>query len=195
MTRIPDRPVVPAKAGSFSRGLQPCIPLLLSLVLAMPVLAARAQDAPLPAWNQLSDAQRDELIAPLRDRWDRSPEDRAHMLERAQRWRSMSPADRKDAERGMRRWERMDPARRAQMQVLFDKTRDMPPQQRRETFALFRALLPLDAAHREALLKQWKAMTPAQRDAWVDAHEPPRRGPGPKHGSSPGPDDHGPDDD
>ena len=186
MTHTPHRSVVPAKAGSFSRGLQPCIPLLLSLVLAMPVLAARAQDAPLPAWNQLSDAQRDELIAPLRDRWDRSPEDRAHMLERAQRWRSMSPADRKDAERGMRRWERMDPARRAQMQVLFDKTRDMPPEQRHMTFALFRALLPLDAAGRKALLQQWKAMTPAQRETWMETHEPPHHGPGGKHGPGPG---------
>jgi hypothetical protein len=74
------------------------------------------------------------------------------------------------------------------MQVLFDKTRGMPPEQRRETFALFRALLPLDAAQREALLKQWKAMTPAQRESWMETHQPPHRGHGPKHG-------HGPDDD
>ena len=169
---------------------------LLPLVLLSAALSANAQQTPstsLPAWDRLSDAQRAELIAPLRDRWDRSPEDRAHMLERAQRWRSMSPADRKDAERGMRRWERMDPAKRAQMQVLFDKTRDMPPEQRHATFALYRALLPLDAAHRDALLKQWKAMTPAQRDAWIDAREPPRHGSGSKRG--PRPDDRGPDDD
>ena len=169
---------------------------LLPLVLLSAALSANAQQTPstsLPAWDRLSDAQRAELIAPLRDRWDRSPEDRAHMLERAQRWRSMSPADRKDAERGMRRWERMDPTRRAQMQVLFEKTRGMPPEQRHETFALFRALLPLDAAHRAELLEQWKAMTPAQRDAWTDAHEPPHHGPGQKHG--PARDGHGPDQD
>ena len=170
-------------------------PIRLLLLLLLPALSAHAQQSAiaLPAWDRLSDAQRAELIAPLRDRWDRSPEDRAHMLERAQRWRSMSPADRKDAERGMRRWERMDPAKRAQMQVLFDKTRDMPPQQRHATFVLFRALLPLDATHRQALLKQWKAMTPAQRDAWMDAHEPPHRRPGQMHG--PGRDGHGPDQD
>ncbi|MFT3896834.1 MAG: DUF3106 domain-containing protein [Thermomonas sp.] len=164
---------------------------LLLLVLLSASLSTNAQQASaaLPAWDQLSDAQRTELVAPLRDHWDRAPEERAHMLERAQRWRSMSPAERKDADRGMRRWERMDPARRAQMQVLFEKTRDMPPPQRRATFALFRALLPLDAEHREALLKQWKAMTPAQRDAWLDAQQPPHRGPGPKHGPGPGPDD------
>lgn len=164
---------------------------LLPLVLLSAALSANAQQSSpaLPAWDQLDDAQRAELVAPLRGHWDRAPEDRAHMLERAQRWRSMSPAERKDADRGMRRWERMDPAKRAQMQVLFEKTRDMPPPQRRATFALFRALLPLDAAHRDALLKQWKAMTPAQRDAWVDAHQPPRRGPGPKHGPGPAPDD------
>jgi hypothetical protein len=65
------------------------------------------------------------------------------------------------------------------MQALFEKTRGMPPEQRRTTFALFRALLPLDDAQRDALLKQWKAMTPAQRDAWLDAHQPPHRGHGP----------------
>lgn len=154
---------------------------LFPLVLLSAALSANAQQAPtvLPAWNQLSDAQRAELIAPLRDRWDRAPDDRARMLERARRWNSMSPGERRDADRGMHRFERMDPAKRAQMQVLFDKTRDMPPQQRHATFALFRALLPLDAAQRDELLKQWKAMTPAQRDAWVDAHQPPHRGHGP----------------
>jgi hypothetical protein len=65
----------------------------------------------------------------------------------------------------------------------------MPREQRRAAFALFRALLPLDAAHRDALLKQWHAMTPAQREAWLEAHQPPHRGPGPKHGPGPGPDD------
>jgi len=164
---------------------------LLPLILLSTVLSANAQPAPaaLPAWEQLSDAQRAELVAPLRDHWNRAPEDRAHMLERAQRWQSMSPAERREADRGMRRWDRMNPARRAQMQVLFDKTRDMPPQQRRATFALFRALLPLDGPHREALLRQWKAMSAAQRDAWVQAHQPPHRGPGPKHGAGAGADD------
>ena len=159
--------------------------MLVSAALSLPANAQQASPA-LPAWDQLSDAQRAELVAPLRDHWDRAPEDRPHMLERAQRWRSMSPAERKDADRGMRRWERMDPARRAQMQVLFEKTRNMPAEQRHATFALFRALLPLDAAQREALLRQWRAMTPAQRDAWVQAHQPPHRGPGPKHGPGAG---------
>jgi hypothetical protein len=170
MTHAPYRSIAPAKAG---------IQLLLLLFLATPMFGARAQTAALPAWDQLSEAQRAELVAPLRDRWDRSPDERARMLERAQRWRTMPPDERKDAERGMRRWERMDPGKRAQMQVLFDKTRDMPPPQRHATFALYRALLPLDKPQREALLQQWRAMTPAQRDAWVGAHQP-RRHHGPR---------------
>lgn len=69
---------------------------LLPLVLLSAALSANARQASpaLPAWDQLDDAQRAELVAPLRDHWDRAPEDRAHMLERAQRWRSMSPAER-----------------------------------------------------------------------------------------------------
>ena len=32
-------------------------------------------------------------------------------------------------------------------------------------------------------------MTPAQREAWMETHEPPHHGPGGKHGPGPGPDD------
>lgn len=153
-------------------------PIRLLLLLLLPALSANAQQptATLPAWDQLSDAQRTELVAPLRDRWDRMPGERARMLERARRWQAMPPGERMQAERGLHRWERMDPARRAQMQALFEKTRDMPPEQRRATFVLFRALLPLDAAQRQALLQQWRAMTPAQREEWLESHRPRHRG-------------------
>ncbi|HET7125943.1 MAG TPA: DUF3106 domain-containing protein [Lysobacter sp.] len=155
-------------------------PIRLLPLLLLPMLSANAQQSPtaLPAWDQLSDAQRAELVAPLRDRWNRSPEERTRMLERAQRWQAMPAGKRMQAERGLHRWEHMDPARRAQMQALFEKTRDMPPQQRRETFALFRALLPLDAAQRQALLQRWRSMTPAQRDEWLESHRPRHRGHG-----------------
>jgi hypothetical protein len=153
-------------------------PIHLFLLLLLPALSANAQQSTtaLPAWDQLSDAQRAELVAPLRDRWDRFPGERARMLERAQRWQSMPPGKRMQAERGLHRWERMDPARRAQMQALFEKTRDMPPEQRHATFVLFRALLPLDATQRQALLQQWRSMTPVQRGEWLESHRPRHRG-------------------
>lgn len=130
---------------------------------------------PLPAWEQLSQTQRDTLVAPLRERWDRKPEERGRMYRRAERWRSMTPEQRERAHRGMGRWERMDPARRAQMRILFENTRDMPKTQRRETMALFRAMLEMTPVEREDLRQRWPRMTAGERQQWLREHGP-RRG-------------------
>ena len=66
--------------------------LFFLLLLAVPMMAT-AQSAPaaarpsgspppaaepvLPAWDQLSPEQRDALVAPLRERWNDSPQERA----------------------------------------------------------------------------------------------------------------------
>lgn len=78
--------------------------LFFLLLLAVPAMAS-AQSAPaaarpsgspppaaepvLPAWDQLSPEQRDALVAPLRERWNDSPQERARMLEHARRWKSL----------------------------------------------------------------------------------------------------------
>ena len=64
--------------------------LCLLLAVAAPALAADPA-APLPAWEQLSAAQREQLIAPMRERWNAEPAQRARMLNHAQRWKQMSP--------------------------------------------------------------------------------------------------------
>jgi hypothetical protein len=128
----------------------------------------------LPAWEQLTPAQRDELIAPLRERWNSHPDERARMAERARRWHAMPPEQRGRAHRGMDRWERMGPAKRAEMQVLFERTRSMPRQQRHETFALYHAMRKMTPEQRETLKQQWRTMTPDQRKAWMREHMPER---------------------
>ena len=153
--------------------------LLLCTAALLPA-GARAQTSrtteaqPLPAWEQLTPAQRDELIAPLRERWNSHPDERARMAERARRWHAMPPEQRGRAHRGMDRWERMDPAKRAEMQVLFERTRSMPRQQRHETFALYHAMRKMTPEQREALKQQWQTMTPAQRSDWMREHAPKR---------------------
>ncbi len=136
-------------------------PFLLALVLAAAPLAAMAQSpAPLPAWEQLTPAQRELLLAPVRERWNNSsPEKRRHLLEHAERWRTMTPEQRSHARHGMKRWQ------------------DMPPEKREQARALFEHIRPLPEAERKAMLERWKAMTPEQRKAWVEAHpakDPPR---------------------
>lgn len=131
---------------------------LLACLLALAPLAAFAQQAPpapLPAWEQLTPEQRELLLAPVRDRWNDSPPGkRQDMLEHAKRWQSMTPEQRKHARHGMKRWQ------------------DMPLEKRLHARALFEYIRPLPEAERKAMIERWKAMTPEQRDAWVEAHPP-----------------------
>ena len=141
--------------------------LLLALVLLLVPAFAMAQDKPvaaqpLPEWDQLTSAQRDELIAPLRDRWNNSPDERTRMYERAKRWKAMPVDTRQRARHGMQRWEKMS------------------PEQRQHAQALFHAMGHMDEGERKDFLAKWHAMTPQQRNDWVAAHPAPqrRRGPG-----------------
>ena len=131
---------------------------LLALLLALAPLAASAQAdtaANLPAWDQLTPAQRELLLAPVRERWNRSePDKRAHMLEHARRWQAMTPEQREHARHGMKRWRNLPPEKREQARALFEHTRAMPE------------------AERKAMFQRWKAMTAEQRKAWVEAHPP-----------------------
>src|SRR3546814_11369012 len=47
--------------------------------------APTAPTAQLPAWEQLSAEQRERLVAPLRQRWNANPTERARMYRHAER--------------------------------------------------------------------------------------------------------------
>lgn len=126
---------------------------LLALPLLLAVSPAMAQE--LPSWEQLTEAQRQQLIAPLRARWNDQPEQRAHMLERAERWQQLSPGQRERAHKGVSRW------------------RHMNPEQRDEARALYAKMRTLDDDGRRALKAKWRAMDAAQRKAWVAANPAP----------------------
>ena len=142
-------------------------PTILALaLLALPAFAqqkpapatappASTQPAP-PAWEQLSNADRETLIAPLRDRWNSADADkRQHMLAHAREWRTMTPEQRRAAHDGMKRWSNLSPEQRDHARALFQQMRTMDPDQRR------------------ALREQWRSMTPEERKAWIDAHPVP----------------------
>ncbi len=133
--------------------------LILAFLCASPAIAQEtARVAAPPAWEQLSTAERELLIAPVRERWNSKPDERARMLEHAHRWQTMTPEQRERAHHGMKRWSHMDPEKRAEARALFGKMRHMSPKQRK------------------ALRQQWQAMTPEQRKAWIEANPPqPRR--------------------
>ena len=132
--------------------------ILCTLLLASGSVLAGGQAAPatatLPAWDQLSPAQRELVLAPMRERWDANPDERAGMYEHAQRWHSMTSEQRHKARRGLRHWEHMEPAQRTEMRALFEKMKTMTPEQRK------------------VLRDQWQAMSPEQRRAWVEANPP-----------------------
>jgi len=135
--------------------LIPCGFVLVVALAAGPAFATPPAPAPLPAWDQLSPAQRDLVIAPLRDRWNADPQVRARLFQHAQRWQQLTPEQRARMRHGMGKWEHMDPQQRETMRALFHKMRDLTPGQR------------------TALREQWRKMTPEQRRAWVDGNRPP----------------------
>lgn len=138
--------------------------LALALVLWPAAAFAQAQPAApqYPEWDQLTPAQRDALTAPLRERWNANPGERARMFERAQRWQAMPRDQRDHARHGMQRWEHMS------------------PEQRIEARSLFHAMRSLDPEQRKAFLAEWRKKTPQQKAEWLKAHPAPERGEAPR---------------
>ena len=129
--------------------------LLLSLLLLSGQALAQSQPAAtLPEWDKLTPQQREALIAPVRERWNSEPAERARMLERAQHWKSFSPHERGQARKGMRRFENMTPQQREEARALFERMRQMQPEDRKK------------------LREEWSRMTPEQRRAWVQKNPP-----------------------
>ena len=129
--------------------------LMLSLLLLSgQALAQSHPAASLPEWDKLTPQQREALIAPVRERWNSEPAERARMLERAQHWKSFSPHERGQARKGMRRFENMTPQQREEARALFDRMRQMPPEDRKK------------------LREEWSQMTPEQRRVWVQKNPP-----------------------
>ena len=125
---------------------------LIGVLLAMCLLTAHAAPPAAgtpPAWEQLTPAQREQLIAPLRQRWNSQPQSRARMLQHAQRWQQLAPDQRRHAQRGIQRLERMT------------------PEQRQELRALYQHMQQLPEAERRRLRERLKTMTPEQRRAWL----------------------------
>lgn len=135
-------------------------PLLLLATLALAPTTSLAQDAKadaMPAWEQLTPAQRELLIAPVRDRWNREPEKRERFMAYAKRWKAMPQPQRERARHGMQRWE------------------GMTPEQREQARAVFHAVRGLDKDARGEFMQKWRQMTPQQRTDWVKAHPAPER--------------------
>jgi hypothetical protein len=130
----------------------------MALVLALAGGQAFALEPPsvLPTWEQLTPAQREVLIAPIRERWNESPSARTRLYEHARRWQQLTPKQRAGARHGLRTWDRMDPKERDTMRALFHQMRGMSPEQRRQ------------------LRDRWRAMSAQQRQDWVRSHPPAR---------------------
>lgn len=138
------------------RRLVPTLLLICGVLAAMPVVAA--EPAPLPDWNRLTPAQRELLIDPVRERWNANPQARGHMLQRAERWRSMTPEQRSKARSGMDRFHSMTPAQREESRAIFQRLRQMSP------------------AERATARTRLHAMTPEQRREWLrGVGDPPAR--------------------
>src|SRR3546814_1424031 len=101
--------------------LMPCA----AMAVSPPPAEAEDTATPMPASEQLTQAQRDAVIAPLRARWNDNPEKRGRMYRHAQRWQDMTPEQRERAHRGLKRWRHMDPEPREQARAMSPQMRGM----------------------------------------------------------------------
>lgn len=120
---------------------------------AMP--ASARPPAALPAWDELTPAQRELLIAPVRERWNAEPAQRPRMLAHAERWKTLTPEQRQRARHGVHRWQGMDPEERMRMRAVFAHLRTLPE------------------AERPAFMARWRAMSDEQKRSWAQAHPAP----------------------
>lgn len=110
-----------------------------------------------PAWNELSDRQREQL-APMAEQWDDLPASRRvrvlERLERRERWEAMTPEQRETLRKGARNF------------------RDLPPELREKMRASMRAMRELPEQERRELWEVWRSRSPEQRRAWLQAGGP-----------------------
>jgi len=134
---------------------------LLTITLLAVATPSIAQNAPprsgadgretpqLPEWDRLSQAQRDALLAMVREQWNSNPQQRARLMRQAEHWRQLTPEQRKRAQQGRHLWQQMSPEERKRARAAFEHSKHLSPEER--------------AALRDKL----RAMTPEQRREWL----------------------------
>jgi len=110
-----------------------------------------------PSWEELSPSQQDAL-ARLRADWDQMPASR--------RVRALEGVERKA------RWEAMTPEEREKLRAGARNFRDMPPELRERMRTSMQAMRALPEDERRVLRERWRAMSPEQRRAWLQAGGP-----------------------
>ena len=110
-----------------------------------------------PAWNDLSPAQREQL-APMAQHWDTMPASRRvralERLERKARWEAMTPEERERIREGARNFRDLPPELKEKMRTSMATMRALPEAERKQLFAL------------------WRGMDPATRRAWLETGGP-----------------------
>lgn len=152
MTR---RDTTPADMTRHDRRFHFTLHILFALLLLLFAPLAAAQNAPtLPAWEQLTPAQREQLIGPLRERWNSQPQTRQRMLRNAQRWQQLDPQQRQRAQRGLQRLRQMSPEQRQRAREMYQRMQALPDDQRKQ------------------LRQHLRQMSPEQRRQWLRDNKP-----------------------
>ena len=135
--------------------------LVAWILLAVAGTASAQQAAPASTaalsldWSTLTPADREALLEPIRERWDRAtPEQRQRMLDRARFWSGLSPEQKRMARTGADRYRQTNQEQRGRLRAVWQNMQALPP------------------AQREEVRKTWESLTPQQRRAWLEAGGP-----------------------
>jgi hypothetical protein len=140
--------------------------LALILLCGLPCGARRAQAAPHPR-RRHTPAQQD-VLAPLRDKWDSLPPHRQdHLLQKSAHWVGLPPRQREEVRQRIERWQRMTPAQRAAVRRDMERFHRLPPERQQQLRAAFERFQQLPPPQRERLLREWQSKSPAEQRQWL----------------------------
>ena len=110
-----------------------------------------AQAPPPTEWQSLSSEQQ-HLLQSYQDKWSGLPPER----QRFGQWRSMPPEQRQELRNRWQQFKSLPPEQQQRVRQSFQRFRQMPPEQRTE------------------LRRQWRQMSPEQRQSVIRPAPPPR---------------------
>lgn len=135
-------------------------PGLLACLCALSLLPGLARAI---AFDDLPQQDR-VLLAPLAKRWDGLSEERQQLLRRgAERWRSLSPQQRQVMGRRLQRWQKLSPEQRERIRRNYRIYRQLPADKRAKIRTQMRRFRELPQGRRQELRRNWRALSPRQR--------------------------------
>lgn len=118
-------------------------------------------------WNTL-DEQTQKVLTPFENEWDGLDQaTKRKLFDQAQRWSEASSEERTQAAERFARWQSLEAPQRDELRQRFRWFREQTPKRQRELRRVFQRFRHLPRDERRQLMRRFEAMTPEQRQGFV----------------------------